>query len=209
MIVFETGCGMPMWRSVHRRICGPSLSRKNRLSAVKLRNTASEVSPPTTVPSPWISVSNASLTPELAASAALLAVLAPTPASWSQPWILSTACWSPLSRLSPSPTIPASTSTPRAPPASSSATNTMTVAAARGMRRARLATAGDRTAARIVAVMTGTTIVSISDNSATVPASSAMTPTSSQAVTPMSRSHPGAANIPDRSSGWTSTTSPS
>ncbi len=83
-----------MWRSVHARICGPSLSRKNRLSAVKDRNTASEASALMPVPSPSSSAWNASLTVELASPDACCALPALTPASFSASSSLATACWS-------------------------------------------------------------------------------------------------------------------
>ena len=80
-----------MWRSDQVRIVGPSLSRKKRLSAVNERNTASEPSVLTPTPTPWSSAWNALLTDALASSAALCALPALTPASWSQPWSLATA----------------------------------------------------------------------------------------------------------------------
>jgi hypothetical protein len=89
--VRATGAGIPMWRSVQARITGPSLSRKNRLSAVNERKTASEASALTPVATPFSSAWNALLTVVLASSEALCAWPALTPASCSQPWILSTA----------------------------------------------------------------------------------------------------------------------
>ena len=82
-----------MWCSTHLRISGPSLSRKNRLSAVNARKAASEASADTPAPTPLRSASNASLTDELASSPALCALLVLTPASCSQPSIVSTALW--------------------------------------------------------------------------------------------------------------------
>ena len=76
-----------MWRSVHLRITGPSLSRKNRLSTVNERKAASEARALTLEPMPLSSAWNASPVDLLASSPALCALLGLTPASLSQPWI--------------------------------------------------------------------------------------------------------------------------
>jgi hypothetical protein len=56
-------------------------------------------------------------------------------------------------------------------------------------------------------VITGKTIVEVSDASHTSPAMSSVTPTNSHAVTPMSLSQPGVANSPLSSRGSISTRS--
>ena len=167
MITLATAGGRPMWRSVHARICGPSLSRKNRLSAVKDRNTASEASALMPVPSPSSSAWNASLTVVLASPDACCALSALTPASFSASWSLATACWSVDCIVLAWLTIPPSTSTTTPTPRASSERNTTTVAAARGMCFARRRTSGAHTAATIVAVTTGMTIVFVSASSVT------------------------------------------
>ncbi len=80
-----------MWRSIHARITGPSLSRKNRLSAVNDRKAASEASAVMPVATPPSSAWKASLTEELALSPALCALASLTPASFSALCSLSTA----------------------------------------------------------------------------------------------------------------------
>ena len=80
-----------MWRSAQARMIGPSLSRKKRLSAVKVAKIASEANASIPVPTPLISVWNAELTPALASSPAPCALPELTPASWSQPCAFCTA----------------------------------------------------------------------------------------------------------------------
>ena len=59
--------------------------------------------------------------------------------------------------------------------------------------RASQPTTGERTAAMIAAVMTGTTITEVSASSQTTPPSRSSTPTTSHAISPRSRSHDGTA----------------
>jgi hypothetical protein len=193
-----------MWRSAQSRISGPSLSRKNRLSAVNEAKIARPASASMPVPSPLVSAWNAALTVELASWAVSLAELALTPACSSQSRPLSTAAWRLLSSCCAWLAMPSSTANASAPPATRSAKNTIAAAAARGTCRASLRTTGDSTAAMIVAVTTGTTMVSISASSHTAPARKAVTPTSSHAIAPRSRSHEGGAKTPLRSLGSTS-----
>ena len=70
---------------------------------------------------------------------------------------------------------------------------------------ARRRTSGAHTAATIVAVTTGMTIVFVSASSVTAATISAAMPTSSHASTPKSRSQLGAAKTPDSSPGSRST----
>jgi len=65
---------------------------------------------------------------------------------------------------------------------------------------------GERTAARMPAVMTGAAIVLTRPSSQMLPTSSAAMPTSSQDMTPRSRSHRGAAKMPASWAGSISTT---
>ena len=83
--VAATWRGTPMCASAQRRISGPSLSRKNRLSAVKDRNTASDASALIPNPRPDSRAWKALLRPELASSFAFCACCSLTPRSFTQP----------------------------------------------------------------------------------------------------------------------------
>ena len=207
--VLATARGTPMCASAQRRISGPSLSRKKRLSRVKDRKMASEASAVIPTPSPESSAWKALLTPELASALASCACSLLTPRSCTQPWMAVVASSSapsmPDARLTTEPRI----RTAIAAPPTTTARNTIAVPAPRPTpRRWSSPTAGESTAAMIDAVITGTTIVLVIDRIAIAPTSSAATPTSSQAIMPRSRSHAGAANMPTSCTDWTSTASP-
>ena len=208
MMVCPTAGGTPMWRSAQLRICGPSLSRKNRLSAVNDRKIANEPSTFTPVPTPCTSAWKAPLRLLLAASFASLASLALTPASLSVVSSFPAAPVSVLSRPAAWPATPPMIRTVNPMPTAMIATKTSAAAAARGSpRRCSRPTSGESTAATIDAVTTGATIALVRESRAAIPTSSAATPTSSQDIIPRSRSHLGAANTPPSSPGANSTNS--
>src|SRR3954466_5060517 len=189
-----------MWGAVQLRICGPSFSRKKRLSAVNDANTASDASVEIPVPMPRSSVWKASLTDLLASLPADCALLASTPASWSHFWALATAPWRAFSIwLDSLVTLDSS----RTVISAASATTASSEIAAPPPRPSRCAasqeTGGDSTAAMIDAVMTGVTIGAVSDKSQTIPPSRTKAPTSSHDINPTSRSHAGTAKIRDSS----------
>ena len=181
-----------MWRSPHARISGPSLSRKIRLSAVMARKKTSDESSSNPPATPCSSVLTAPLAAELASDLALSALLGSTPRSLSQPAIVSCASerWllmSPLWLVIPPITTTTTTAASAMNPTSSS-----TAPSRRGTRcRSAQLMRGAATAATTAAVITGATIASVSDRIQTAPTTRRISPTSSQAVSPRSRSQPG------------------
>src|SRR5215207_3359003 len=195
-----TGAGTPMWRSPQARMVGPSLSRKNRLSAVSARKNASDDSALIPVATPPRSAWKIDVAELLVSDVALAALPELIPRSCSQPWIVLWAdCRWPLRSLvwlAMPPTMRTTSPTARATRLSIRSP----AAAARGSRpRDSHRTTGDATAATTPAVITGITIVSVSDSSQTAPTSSSVTPTRSHDVMPRSRSQPGAARTIARS----------
>ena len=83
-----TGAGTPMWRSPHARMVGPSLSRKNRLSAVSARKNASDDSALIPVARPPSSAWTTDVDELPASEVALPALFELIPRSCSQPWIV-------------------------------------------------------------------------------------------------------------------------
>ncbi len=123
-----------MWPSTHRRIWGPSLSRKNRLSAVIARKNASEESFEIPASTPSRSAWVASLTPALASCLAWSAFEGSRPRSLSQPVIVSCAeeRWPPIEL--DSPVIPSTMTRNIAHPAATIRSMIKIVPSARGTR---------------------------------------------------------------------------
>ena len=205
--MWATSTGTPAWRSAQARIAGPSFSRKKRLRAVSARKNTIPERSLMPAPRPWSSAFTEALAEALALSLASFAVVGSTPRSSSQPSIVLLAPVSsePMSPLSLA--MPATISTTRPTARTTIESINRPAAAARGMCRPSLETRGVATAATTPAVITGNTIVSVRASSHTIPTSSTVTPTSSHAVRPRSRSHPGVANRPVSSRGSSSTTS--
>ena len=161
---------------------------------MKETKAASDASAETLVPRPLSSAWNASLTEALASSPALCALLVLTPASVSQVCILSTALW----RLFCSSGIwlvtPDSSSTAMSTATASTPRRTIAAPPPRpSLCRASQPTTGERTAAMIVAVITGMTIVAVRERNQITPPSRSSVPTTSHDISPRSRSHEGTA----------------
>src|SRR5215475_8795578 len=91
VIVVATGLGTPRCRSTHRRIDGPSLSRKKRVRAANERPKNSDVSPWMPLIAPLTSVEITLEASELALEPALDEVESSTPRLFAQLWSWSTA----------------------------------------------------------------------------------------------------------------------
>jgi hypothetical protein len=135
--------------------------------------------------------------PALACELALAAVEALVPRSCAQASICAAPSCSREERLSAWLEIAVRTSRPIPSPITISARKTRAAPIPRGMpRRFIRSTRGEVTEAMIPAVITGMTIVWVSESSQTRPTIAAATPTRSQEVKPASRSHLGAAKYP-------------
>src|SRR4051794_4814413 len=198
--------GMPVCPSAQRLMCGPSLSRKKVLRKVRPRNTISDDSFLRPCPTPWRSAGTASPTALETSSRACSAVSRAIPASAAHPAIVSLAERSSPRISSAWLVIPPRTIAATSTASSRKTSNRRAAAAPRPtLPRSSLRTSGDAPAAIPAAVMTGVTIVLVSERTQTSPTTASVTPTASHAVNPRSRSHLGAANRPTSSRGSSST----
>ena len=162
MITRAAGSGTPRCPSTHRRMTGPSLSRKKRLNTARLIPNTSDASPLIPLATPFVSVAMAAGTADARLDRTLSAPDESTPASFSQPSIFWTAELALVAMSSDWDVIPPTTSSRITTPSAMSASRTSAAPAARGTRlRWRDVTSGEVTAAAITATTVGATIVDI------------------------------------------------
>jgi len=177
---------------------------------VKERNTVSEASLSTPPRRPSVRALKPAVIEALASVLAPSAVAELTPRSRTHDSISSAPAWSLSLRLSAWLAMPLRTMIPTPTPIRAIPRKTIVAPAPLGTpRRFNQSTSGTVTEAMIPAVITGITIVSVSDSSQIAPSSAAPTPTSSQAEKPRSRIQAGAEKIPLSSAGSTSMNSSS